>query len=257
MNWHGARVAWTGCARAVRVALIGITLVGLAAVPAARAQDGGAASLFSKAKIRIEFNASANDVGVQVNLDGEPWKHVRAFSPRGERILDITSRSRLGRQGLTELFFESSEPSLDELPLRRFLARFPAGVYEFEGEKVNGDPIEGEAILTHVIPAGPRILSPVSPTADPPVVDPDAVVISWAPVTATIDGSTDIVIVAYQLIVEQEDPLRVFSVDLPASQASVTVPSEFLESGTEYKLEVQTIEASGNQTISEITFRVS
>jgi hypothetical protein len=36
----------------------------------------------------------------------------------------------------------------------------------------------------------------------------------------------------------------------------VSVPSEFLERGAEYKLEVQAIEASGNQTLTEITFRV-
>jgi hypothetical protein len=33
--------------------------------------------------------------------------------------------------------------------------------------------------------------------------------------------------------------------------------TEFLESGTEYKLEVQAIEASGNQTLTETTFLVS
>jgi hypothetical protein len=32
------------------------------------------------------------------------------------------------------------------------------------------------------------------------------------------------------------------------------VPSEFLQSGTEYKLEIQAIEARGNQTLTEITF---
>jgi hypothetical protein len=49
----------------------------------------------------------------------------------------------------------------------------------------------------------------------------------------------------------------VFSTDLPASAHSVTVPAEFLEAGTDYKLEVQAIEVSGNQTLTEITFRVS
>jgi hypothetical protein len=38
---------------------------------------------------------------------------------------------------------------------------------------------------------------------------------------------------------------------------SVTIPSEFLQSGTAYKLEVQAIEASGNQTLNEIEFSVS
>ena len=48
-----------------------------------------------------------------------------------------------------------------------------------------------------------------------------------------------------------------FNTDLAASVTIVTIPAEFLEPGTEYKLEVQAIEKSGNQTISEITFLVS
>jgi hypothetical protein len=35
------------------------------------------------------------------------------------------------------------------------------------------------------------------------------------------------------------------------------IPSEFLVSGKEYKLEVQVIEASGDLTTGEITFHVS
>jgi hypothetical protein len=58
-------------------------------------------------------------------------------------------------------------------------------------------------------------------------------------------------------IVEREKLLRVFNAHLPSSANSVTIPSEFLEPGTKYKLEVQAIEKSGNQTNSEITFTVS
>jgi hypothetical protein len=64
-------------------------------------------------------------------------------------------------------------------------------------------------------------------------------------------------IVGYRVIVERERPLRVFNADLPASQTSVSIPSEFLAPGIEYKLEAQAIERSGNQSISELTFRVT
>jgi hypothetical protein len=70
------------------------------------------------------------------------------------------------------------------------------------------------------------------------------------------DQPAGVEIVGYRAIVERENPLRVFNADLPASATSVTVPSEFLEPGVEYKLEVQAIERRGNQTISELTFRV-
>ena len=75
----------------------------------------------------------------------------------------------------------------------------------------------------------------------------------WNPVT----GPPGIEIVAYQVIVEREDPLRTFSVTVPASVTSVTIPPEFLEPGTEYKVEVLAIEAGGNQTISELDFETA
>lgn len=215
---------------------------------------------FSKAKMIIEFNSTANegvgDVGIQVLLDGEPWQFVEMESPNGRKILDITASSSLRRQGLTELFFESSEPSLDEVPLAAFLARFPEGKYEFEGETIDGIEIEGEATFTHVIPAGPVIVSP----EEGDVVDPNDLVIEWEPVTGKIAGSGALVIVAYQVIVERTDndqlgaARRIFDIKLPATSdpiQSVTVPAEFLESGAEYKFEVLAIEAGGNQTISE------
>ncbi len=210
---------------------------------------------FSRAKIIVEFNSTAEDIGVQVLLDGDPWRKVAIFNPANRRILDIESRRSLRQQGLTELFFESSEPSLDELPLEEFLARFPAGTYEFEGVTIEGDEVEGSAVLTHVIPAGPEILSPVSPDDDPPAVDPDDATIEWEPVATTIAGSEDLEIASYQVIVEQVDPLRIFSIDLPASATSVKVPAGFLvQRGTLHKFEVLAVEAGGNQTITEGEF---
>ena len=66
-------------------------------------------------------------------------------------------------------------------------------------------------------------------------------------------------IVGYQVIVEREKltPLVVFSADVSPATISVTVPSEFMEPGTEYKFEVLAIEASGNKTISDASSRRS
>ena len=112
-----------------------------------------------------------------------------------------------------------------------------------------------EATLTHVIPAGPEILTPFQSEGNPPVVDPAACVISWAPVTQTIDGSHALVISGYQLIVEQDSPKRVFSVDVPASVTSLRVPREFFaQRNTLHKFEVLAVESGGNQTITEGEF---
>ena len=213
---------------------------------------------FDRAKLIIEFNSSANegvgDVGVQVLLDGEPWHALKMKDRFGRTILEITASTSLRRQGLTELFFESSEPSLDEVPLAQFLRRFPEGIYEFEGRTIDGQEIEGEAKFTHIIPAGPVIVSP----GEGDVVDPNALIIEWEPVTQKIAGSGAgaLVIVAYQVVVDGGNPSRRFDVTLAAkpTNMSVTVPPEFLEPGTEYTFEVLAIEAGGNQTITESSF---
>ena len=212
---------------------------------------------FSRAKMFIEFNSSANegvgDVGVQVLLDGEPWQSLKIESRHGRTILDITASKSLKKQGLTELFFESSEPSLDEVPLAKFLGRFPEGKYEFKGKTIEGQKIEGQATFTHVIPAGPVIVSPDSSPGEGSIVNPNNLVIQWEPVTKKIAGSGELVIVAYQVVVEGGNPSRTFDVTLAAKPTtmSVTVPPEFLEPGTEYTFEVLAIEAGGNQTITE------
>ena len=205
---------------------------------------------FSTAKIIIEFNTSGNDVGAQVLLDGEPWKWIKIKSPEGNKILDIKNKGSLKKQGLTELFFESSEPSLDEVPLAEFLDRFPEGEYDFKGQTIEGDDLAGKATFTHVIPAGPVIISPQEGAE----VDLDNLVISWQPVTGKIAGSGNLVIVGYQVVVDGGNPTRRFDITLSAATLNVKVPPEFLEPGTEYTFEVLVIEAGGNQTIREGSF---
>jgi hypothetical protein len=173
---------------------------------------------------------------------------MRISNPAGRRILDINTRGRLKGYGLTELFSESSEPPFDRFPLRKFKALFPAGRYSFTGTAVDGTRLVGKARLSHDIPAGPEITSPQAGATVPR----DGVVAAWMPGAqpAGID------IAGYRAIVEREDPLRVFSVDLPASADRVTIPAEYLQPGVEYKLEVMAVEASGNQTLTEREFRV-
>jgi len=210
---------------------------------------------FSRTRMIIEYNSSADDIGVQVSLDGEPWRSLKIESPNGRTILDLITNRSLRKQGLTELFFESSEPSLADVPIEVFFDRFPEGVYEFEGKTVEGQEIEGEAVFTHVIPAGPENLSPEEGAE----VDPEALDIEWNSVDKTRDGKP-VEIVAYQVIVERADNAalgaapRLFDIKLapsPGETQRVTVPSQFLEPGKEYKFEVLAIEAGGNQTITE------
>jgi hypothetical protein len=196
----------------------------------------------------IEVNATDGDAGLQAFFDGEAWRSMSITAPNGRRVLNIKATGRLQRFGLTELFSESSEPGFDELPLRRFLQRFPSGTYRLAGTTIEGRRLVGRARLSHEIPDGPKITSPAAGSTVPR----GNVQLAWAPVAE----SGGIRITGYRAIIEREDPLRVFSVEVPASVHSVTVPSEFIEPGTAYKGEVQAIEEGGNQTITEMEFRV-
>jgi hypothetical protein len=228
-------------------ALIGVAVAAKSA-PNTGAKAAARAIRLDDATMIIEVNSTDRDAGLQVFLDGEPWSRMAVSAPDGRKVLDVDATGRLNRFGLTELFSESHEPEFTELSLRTFKKRFPEGTYTFAGRTVEGRKLVGKARLSHDTPNGPRI---TSPAAGGTVPETD-VVARWTrgPQPAGVH------IVGYRAIVERENPLRVFNADLPASMPSVTIPAEFLEPGIEYKLEVQAIEKSGNQTISEITFLV-
>jgi len=178
---------------------------------------------------------------------------LEVTDPDGEEILEIEAEGSVGMQGITELFFESAEPSFDEQSLEELFALFPEGKYRFRGETVDGLPLRSKATLTHAIPDGPIILFPEE--GEEVVLEED-VVILWELVVDPFPGTDlSVDIVGYQVIIEREEPTSlVLSVDLPASAIQVTVPWEFLEPETTYKFEVLAIEAGGNQTISESEF---
>jgi Fibronectin type III domain len=212
--------------------------LGTAAIEGWAAEDEEVTSL--EAKIIIEFNATDSDLGIQAFLGGPPWEVVEIVSPDGRKVFHV-DRGTLKELGMNELSFESEEPSLDDLPLKQFLALFPEGEYRFLGTTVEGDDLVGTATLTHDIPDAPVVVSPEEGT-----VDSDNIVIKWNPVASP----PGIEIAGYEVTVEREDPFRVLSADVPPTTTSFTVPADFLEPGTEYKFEVLAIETSGNQTIT-------
>ena len=213
---------------------------------------------FSDATIIIEVNSTDGDSGIQIFLDGDGWDLVDIMAPDGTTIVDVMGEGSVGLQGITEFFFESAEPSFDDLPLDEFLVRFPEGEYKFLGMTTEGDELVGTATLTHILPCGPEIITP----EEDDEVDPDDTVIIWEAVTKEFDADgeckdpTELDIVGYQVIVLREEPKPKleFSVTLPPTAMMITVPSEFLLPATEYKFEVLAIEASGNQTLTESTF---
>ena len=223
---------------------------------------------FAEANIFFELNDTDGDLGIHALIDGDPWKKLEIEDPNERKMLDIRVWGRLRRQGLTEIFFESAEPTFDELPPARFFRRFPEGEYEIEGITLEGQEMESTAWLSHVMPAPPSSVkvSEIDAAEDcdvndlPSVPEGEPVIISWVPVTTSHPDlgkfDPDIEIVNYQVVVEEEESGLVLSVYLPPDVTSLEVPVGFIGLGEEFKFEVLVREASGNQTAVESCFVV-
>ena len=216
-------------------ALIAVLVLGLA--------TPGHAAKLSISRIYIEYNSSANDLGFHVSLDGEDWKSLRILNPSGTTIFEDAGKAGYGQLGLTELFFEGAEPSLDEFPLSQLFALFPSGRYRFVGTTVANKSIDGTGILSHAVPAGPVVTTDVSG---------GDVVIRWEPVTGPPPGFPNraVNVVRYQILV---DPF--LDVTLPGTATELELPDEVVDAlgAGEHPIEVLAIDASGNQTITEGT----
>lgn len=219
---------------------------------------------FSELRALIEINATDGDAGFQIMADADGWWELILNDPNGKRLYDVKGTGSIKEQGLTENFFESAEPSCEEVSLDEFLERFPEGDYAFFGKKIDNGKLEGEATLTHELPYAPANLMPDQVG----LVDPGNTTISWAPGTDLGNCPPIFVVIeppdqlfGYQVIVIREDPepLVEFIVELSPLATSVTVPAEFLDADAFYKYEIVAIGADedgekANQTISESFF---
>lgn len=230
---------------------------------------------FEEAEIFFELNDTDGDLGIHALIDGEGWKRIEMEGPRGS-LLKVRAKGGIRRQGLTEFFFESAEPTFDELDPRTFFRRFPEGEYGVEGLTVDGQEIRGETVVTHAIPAPAVVTVNGSPFDDD--CDDDLfsaavsapVTIDWEPVSlshpdadgpgAGVQPPVPVEIVNYQLVVEAELELdgeefvSVYSLVLPPDVTSATVPDALLGLTDEFKYEVLAREASYNQTAVESCF---
>ncbi len=226
---------------------------------------------WDEAELFFELNNTDGDLGIHSLIDGEPWKRLKIEDKHERVILDVKVKGRLRKQGLTELFFESAEPPFesddpDEVTLtpEEFFKRFPPGTYEIEGRTLEGEELESEVELTHVMPAPPETSvngeeeAEDCPTDAPSVSAP--ITISWDAVTHShpdlgVDPQVGVEINNYQLVVEFEDGDLSFI--LPPDVTQVTIPADLLldDSGV-IKYEVLAREESYNQTATESCFNL-
>jgi hypothetical protein len=223
----------------------------LGAAPTAHAEE------FSEAELYLELNDTDGDLGIHASIDGGPYTELEIEDTRGRSILEIEAAGRLAKQGLTQLFFESAEPSFDELEPEKFFQRFPEGEYRIEAER-GRTRFEAMVELSHVLAAP---VSNVEVSGIPAAEDCDAdflpmvsepVVIDWDPVTTShpeLGRSGPVEIVRYQFFVEQGDVK--FAVDLPPTVTQFQVPAEITALGGEFKFEIIARTADLNNTAVE------
>lgn len=265
-----------GTIRAQLAFLIAFAVSTLAGAPVASAADG-----YEVFEPFVETNASAGDVGFHHLLDGGAWKTAQMFDPDGDRILDVKGTDDFQEQGATELFMESAEPPCwlapdvdpDEVvTVAEFIERFEKGTYTVRGRNIAGEYITIQGVLTHNLPAAPRVNI---------VVNGDTVTINWAPgtnlgncaVPPGIPNPANVKVVRWEVAVEPNEdalpggklpngvPVAKVNVQLIGSARSLVVPPAFIKSYlakgvNEFKGEVGAREKGGNQTFTELEFNI-
>ena len=252
-----------------------VALILMAGAPVGWADDDEIP--FDEAEIFFELNNTDGDLGIHALIDGEAWKKLKIEDPRERKMLDIKVKGRLGKQGLTEIFFESAEPTFDELSSEEFFKRFPEGKYEIEGKTLDGEELESETQVTHTMPAPPEPTvneEPMAQVCDEEDENFEAealevtgtdVTIAWPAVTMShpdlgTDPQIAVVIHNYEVVVEVElevggeEFTSVMHVVLPPGVREMTIPAQFIAQGDAFKYEVLAREESFNQTAVESCF---
>jgi hypothetical protein len=242
------------------LALLAATLSSTLALPPA----GATRPLrLSEADIFLELNDTDGDLGLHASIDGDAWVRLEIEGPGAVgALLRIVATGRLGRQGMTQVAFESAEPPFDELSPAEFFRRFPEGRYRIEAEAGDGAEVAAMAQLSHVLAAPPEnvqvsgVAAAEDCDADPLPLATEPVVIRWDPVTAShpeLGRPGPVRVSRYQVFVEA--PGVKWSMDLPPSATSIEVPAGVTDAGGTFKLEIIARTADGNNTAIESCFQ--
>jgi hypothetical protein len=243
--------------------LVAVSVIGQQPQDTLESVDTEEAQLsFTTADVFVELNDSDGDLGLHSSTTAPvPWELMKIIGPTG-LLIEFTTRPELSNQGMSQVDFESAEPSFDELPPSRFFRRHPEGRYAIVAHGVEGERIKSYANLSHVLAAPPGNIvingMRAAPNCDSPlptVVAP--VTISWDPVTTShprIGKSGNVRIARYQFFVER-DTFN-FGIDLPPSTTQFDIPAAMLAGAGTYKYEIIAQTTTGNNTAHESCFRI-
>ena len=204
--------------------------------PAATPSSGDGRQPATSVRLFIEYNATDGDAGVQVSFDGPAWTRVAVVGPTGRTVVETADPSGVSGLDLTESVPEDQEPTLVQL-----FQMFPPGDYAFKGTTVGGATLEATGTLSYDLP-------------DPVVIvgiDPAVPAITWRWVPGLRSPIRELA--GFQVILENAREIAV-SFDLDPLTTSLAVPSDFLEPGTAYRVDVLAIASNGNRTVTETAF---
>lgn len=245
--------------------ILPLPVLALAAVVSMTAAgQGGQQQRLTEAELFFELNDTDGDLGIHASIDGGPWTDLEIEGPGERTLLQIVSRGELRTQGLTQLMFESAEPSFDDLAPEEFFRRFPEGRYEIEGRLHDGRAVAGVASLSHILAAPPENITvsglPAAEDCDAPFLPVvfAPVTIDWDPVTEShpdLGRSGPVKVSRYQLFVEREG--FTLGLDLPPGVTEFALPTGVTNPGGEFKFEIIVRTGSGNNTAVESCFVVS
>lgn len=215
----------------------------------------------TEAELYFELNDTDGDLGLHSSIDGGPYTHLEIEGPGDRKLIDMRATGALARQGLTQLFFESAEPSFDELAPEIFFRRFPEGRYEITAETASGDEAEAVVRLSQVMASRvPNLTVNGIPSVDcdeatlPLVSGP--VTINWGPVThshPTIGRRGPVQIARYEFFVER--PGVKLGTTLPSTVTQFDVPQDIRMLGaSRIKYEIIARTSTGNNTAVEACF---
>jgi hypothetical protein len=200
--------------------------------------SAAAAGQFERTAIYLEQNIQDEDAEVKIDViaGSAGLSALRVVAPDGRTVLDVrTPDSKLGMRHYT---LESPEPRNDG----KLQVDFPEGTYRFAGTATDGGTLDGEAVLSHRLPAAVNVMRPRNGEKNVPLT---GMQVKWDP---SKDASALIV------AVEHEESGREVTATLPGSATGFTVPNGFLTAHTTYKLAIGTVSRSGNRSFTETSF---
>ena len=208
-----------------------------------------------ESEVFFEFNFTDCDLGIQVFVDGSPWRSMKVRDEIGKPVLNVSTRGAWRTEGGAEFSLEGAEPQLiEEEPcsltdprVQAFLHQYREGEYTFTGVAAEERCLLlGDAELTYDFPT-------------PPVLD-----LEDFPEVARWTQPAGVQVVGYEAVVELvvlvDGDEQVFkeTATLPAgarayktSRTFLRLINSFEEKIEELKFELLAQEETGNKIIVE------